>query len=191
MIKMIDISKKTIRKCCKNNRNSQKEIYEKLYPRIMPISMRYSNCKDDALDLMQDSFIKVFKNIHKFKHNGSFEGWVKRIVVNTAIDNFRLNKKRMRDVPYSNEILYDKPNEEIDESILMKYEDISPTIIMNELQSMSAGYRNVFNLYIMEEYTHREISEKLGISEGTSKSNLHKARKIMCNKLKKYIKYEN
>lgn len=187
---MLDISNETIHKCTNGVKSAQREIYEKLYPTLYPISLRYCNCKNDASDILQDAFIKIFNNLHKFKFVGSFEGWAKRVLVNTALDAYR-SKKRRKEI-YKDDLSFYENNvfSKEDSSFLdcNKYKDISHSIILEELHNMSNAYKNVFNLYIMEDYTHKEIADLLNIKEGTSKSNLHKAKKQMCNNLKKYIK---
>lgn len=161
--------------CKRESRIAQKELFSKLYGRLLSICMRYSDDRDEAEDILQNGFIKVFKSIDNYKGDGSFEGWVKRIVVNTAIDNYR--RKKVRPVVTDSELtdrMGDQLEDELeDESV---YEKIPISVVMEAVQKLSPAYKTVFNLYVLEGYNHNEISETLGISVGTSKSNLSKAR---------------
>ena len=142
----------------------------------MAICDRYANNQDDALEIMNDGFLKVFKEMHNYKPAyadviGSFKGWVRKIMVYTAIDHFRKSQKH-RAVTELDNIVFQIPS--VSETALDK---ISYEEIIRAIQKLSPGYRTVLNLYIIEGFTHDEISKRLGISEGTSKSNLAKARK--------------
>ena len=137
--------------------------------------MRYMNDRDSAQEVLQEGFIKVFEKLGAFDYKGSFEGWIRRIIANTAIDSIRKSKKD----PY----LTDNDNDfklgaedEIEMREEMEITDIKAEIAMEAIQKLSPAYRSVFNLYVLEEYSHKEIAEILGISEGTSKSNLAKAK---------------
>ena len=142
----------------------------------MAICDRYANNQDDALEIMNDGFLKVFKEMHNYKPAyadvvGSFKGWVRKIMVYTAIDHFRKSQKH-RVVSELDNVVFQIPS--VNETALDK---ISYEEIIRAIQKLSPGYRTVLNLYIIEGFTHDEISKQLGISEGTSKSNLAKARK--------------
>ncbi|MEQ9187882.1 MAG: sigma-70 family RNA polymerase sigma factor [Cryomorphaceae bacterium] len=161
---------------CRNESHvSQKEVFSKMYGRLYGICMRYADNPDEAKDILQNGFIKVFKGIENYKGDGSFEGWIKRIVVNTAIDNYR--RKKVKPVVTDSELtdrLGDKlEDEKEDESI---YNQVPISEVMDAVQQLSPAYRTIFNLYVMEGYNHNEIAEMLNISVGTSKSNLSKAR---------------
>lgn len=167
------LSEEIILGCKKGDRLCQQKLYEFFYRKMMGVSLRYTHNSDEAKDLLHDSFIKIFQNIQKFDNKGSLEGWVRRTLVNTIIDHFRKN----RNVFISSDEMLDSleyPDEESpDEALISQFnrEDI-----LKMVQSLSPGYRTVFNLYVFEEYTHNEIADKLGISVGASKSNLAKAR---------------
>ncbi|MBM77460.1 MAG: hypothetical protein CL846_03185 [Crocinitomicaceae bacterium] len=171
-----------VERCKKNNRLAQKELYEFYYSKMMGVALRYINDRDAASDVVQDGFIKAFSKISNYTSTGSFEGWLRRIVSNTAIDQIRKKKKESF---LQNEEKIEAEDEIKEESI---YENISMSEIVNAVGKLSDGYRSVFNLYVMEGYTHQEIGEILGISTGTSKSNYSKAKKklksILIHKIK-------
>lgn len=157
-----------------------------LYSKMMSVCMRYSKDTDTAQEVLQISFIKVFDKLEKYDFNGSFEGWVRRIVVNTAIDNIR---KHNRD-PFSTSEDYmfvDEDEVHAEESFDDDVE-LKADMAMKAIQQLSPAYQAVFNLYVIENYSHKEVAEILNISEGTSKSNLAKAKKRLQEILQdKYI----
>jgi RNA polymerase sigma factor (sigma-70 family) len=131
---------------------------------------------DDAQDVLQEGFIKVYKNLERFRGDGSFEGWVRRIFVNTAIEQIR---KKKIDVSIT-----EKEEETIEYKTITAVDKINEKDLLKVVQELSPGYRTVFNLYIVEGFGHKEISEMMGISEGTSKSQLARARMILQEKIK-------
>lgn len=137
--------------------------------------MRYANDRDTAEEMLQEGFIKVFDKLEGFDYKGSFEGWMRRIVANTAIDHIRKSKKNPLLTDNDEDFKLGAANpvveKEEEESL-----EIRAEMAIEAIQELSPAYRAVFNLYVMEEYTHKEIAEILGISEGTSKSNLAKAK---------------
>ena len=137
--------------------------------------MRYARDRDSAEEMLQEGFIKVFDKLEGFDYKGSFEGWMRRIVANTAIDQLRKSKKdpMLTDNDEDFKLGAENPIVEREEVEAL---EIRAEIAMDAIQELSPAYRTVFNLYVMEEYTHKEIAEILGISEGTSKSNLAKAK---------------
>jgi RNA polymerase sigma-70 factor (ECF subfamily) len=160
--------------CSRNSRESQKLIYTSFYSYAMTICERYTNSYEDAIETLNDGFLKIFKEIHRYKpaytdEASSFKGWLRKIMVNTAIDHFRRNQKYRFtkeldniQLPSSNENAIDK----------ISYEEI-----MQSIQLLTPAYRTVLSLFIVEGFTHEEIARKLGISIGTSKSNLANARR--------------
>lgn len=167
-----------IRGCVANDRLSQKKIYVSFYGYAMSICDRYSNNHDDSLEILNDGFLKIFKEIHRYKPAytdtaSSFKGWLRKIMTYTAIDHFRKNKKQRLTRNIEEEILH-LPM--VGEDIL---DQISYDEIRNIIQQLTPSYRLAFNLYVMEGYTHEEISKRLGISVGASKSNLARGRKQM------------
>lgn len=161
--------------CVKNDRRSQEELFKLYYGKMLSVCMRYATDRDSAEEVLQEGFIKIFDKLEAFNYEGSFEGWMRRIMSNTAIDSIRKSKK--------NPILTDndedfKLGSEDPMVILEEVETIGlkAEIAMEAINELSPAYKAVFNLYVIEEYTHKEIAEILGISEGTSKSNLSKAK---------------
>lgn len=162
--------------CLKGNRKSQNELHRKFYGFAMGIVIRYVNNKDEAIEIVNDGFFKVLTKLNKYSIHLSFLGWVKKIMINTAIDAYR---KTVNHVPFV-EISYAK-NQNLDASVL---EEMSERELIHAIQQLPPSYRAVFNLYVIEGYKHHEIADKLNISIGTSKSNLA----ISKRKLQKYLK---
>lgn len=164
-----------IKGCLRNDRMSQKTLYERYYGKMLGVCTRYAKDRDHAKDMLQDGFLKLFTNLQSYNNKGSFEGWMRRIIVNTCIDNIRKDKKNYLIVSttFANENDANIPDETSDDDLADK---ISEAEILRAVQDLTPAYRMVFNLYVIEEYTHKEIAELLEISEGTSKSNLAKAK---------------
>jgi len=165
-----------IRGCALNKRESQKKIYSSFYGYAMSICHRYTSHEEDATEILNDGFLKVFVEIYRFKPAytdtvNSFKGWIRKIMIYTAIDHFRKNVKH-RMTTELNETYMHLPDG--DEDALSK---ISHEEIINAIKFLTPGYRTVLNLFIIEGFSHDEIAKELGISIGTSKSNLAKARK--------------
>lgn len=174
--------------CLREDRRAQHRLYEMFYGKLMAACLRYAKDSDDAQDILQEGLVKVFNNIKKFNQTGSFEGWMKRIVVNTAIDYYRKNKKIKYQFDSEHIEKISDTNQEEEENNENDYLDIKPQQIVEEVQKLSPAYRTVFNLYIVEGYTHKEIGELLGISDGTSKSNLAKAKRNLKKAFENYGK---
>jgi RNA polymerase sigma factor (sigma-70 family) len=161
-----------IKLCSKNDRRAQNELFRLFSPKMMNVCLRYSKSREEAEDTLVEGFMKVFDHISEFRKEGSLEGWIRKIIVNTAVEKFR--KKGML---YAT--LHMEEIKEIDFSGPDVLSDMSADELMHMIQALPAGYRMVFNLYAFEGLKHKEIAEKLGISEGTSKSNLYDARAIL------------
>ncbi|MFT4544125.1 MAG: RNA polymerase sigma-70 factor (ECF subfamily) [Polaribacter sp.] len=162
-----------------NDRRCQQQIYEQFYGKMLSVCMRYTKDLDQGKELVQEGFIKLFGNLHKYKHDGSFEGWVRRIFTNNAIDSFR-RKKHQDLVPDDDFRVLNLADDKDEHEFFDEPEEtIQPKHVIEAMQQLSPAYQMVFNLYIMENYSHQEISDELGISVGTSKSNLAKARMNM------------
>lgn len=138
---------------------------------MLAVCMRYAKDRMEAEDVLQIGYIKVFQKVKEYRGDGSFEGWIRRIMVNAAIESYRKNLRSMSVVPI--EDAYDQPSTGFDFSRLGMQD------LMSVIQKLADGYRLVFNMYAIEGYSHREISETLGISEGASKSQLSRARTIL------------
>lgn len=166
---------KIIEGCLQNKRRSQEELFKLFYGKMLVVCMRYTSDKDTAQEVLQEGFIKVFDKLEAFDFKGSFEGWIRRIVANTAIDHIRKSKKNPYLSDNDNDFVLGAENPMVEQEEL-EMSTLKGDIAMNSIQQLSPSYRAVFNLYVLEDYTHREIGEILGISEGTSKSNLAKAK---------------
>lgn len=154
--------------CMKNERWAQELLYKEYYPTMMPLCQRYATNKEDALDILHEGFIKVFKHIHKYQVGTSLNAWIKRIMINTAIDYYRKSvRRRTEDLDTAFSIRSNDPN---------AINFLSAEEIVSCLNELSPSYRAIFNLYVIEGYSHREIAGQLKISESTSRSNLVKAR---------------
>lgn len=154
-----------------------KELYERYFPTLMPVCMRYAKDEHEAKDLLHEGFIKAFRYIDKYKAGTSLDAWMRRVMVNSCIDHYRKQHKyKVQDIDTAYHI------KNLDPSVL---EDMTAHEIMRAVQSLPATYRSVFNLYIIEGFNHKEIAEKLRISESTSRSNLVKARKKLQEVLSK------
>ncbi len=175
--KTLILPENLIKECIAGNRESQERLYRYFSPKMFAICLRYANDYQSAEDILQEGFIKVFNHLDKYKASGSFEGWMKRIFINTSIEHYRKAVVTNRYV-------------EIDSAYHVSYkgEDavscLSKKDLLGLIQQLPMGYRTVFNLYAIEGFTHREISQKLGISEGTSKSQLARARAMLQKMLK-------
>jgi RNA polymerase sigma-70 factor (ECF subfamily) len=154
--------------CINNERWAQKKLYEDYYSTLMSVSMRYAGTHEDALDILHESFIKVFRNIHLFNIGTSIQAWMKRIVINTAIDYYRKDVRRKAD---SLDLAVTTAS-----NIPDAVSNLTSEEILKALQRLPGSYRSVFNLYVIEGYSHKEISDMLHINESTCRSNLVKAR---------------
>lgn len=173
----ITLYNKLIESCINNNREAQYKLYNLLSSKMFAVCMRYAKNREEAEDILQEGFVKVFNNIDKFRSEGSFEGWVRRIIVNTAVEHYRKSSK-MYPMISVEETYNDFTWEAADDSL--ELDDL-----MKLINSLSTGYRTIFNLYVVEGYSHKEIAEMLKISEGTSKSQLARARYLLMEMVKK------
>jgi len=177
-----------IEECKKGKHKSFALLYDKYAPLMLGVCYRYSKTKDEAEDVLQEGFIKVFQKIKSFEGKGSFEGWMRRIMVNTAINNYKANNKHYYhdDIDKDNNI-----NLKTDEPPPFEFDNdkVSKNQIVKLIQELPAGYQLVFNLYVIEGLTHQEIAKELEISINTSKTQLFKARKWLRNRIQenKYI----
>jgi RNA polymerase sigma-70 factor (ECF subfamily) len=162
--------------CIKGDKKAQKALYDKYSAKMLGVCLRYFKNIDEAEDALQEGFIRVFNNIDKFRNEGSFDGWLRRIIVNTALNYYRSNLKHYYSIDYD-EI------EEVVEDAKLSFDSLNVEFLLNLIQSLPEGYRLIFNLYEIEGYSHKEIGIMLGISINTSKSQLMKAKKYLQHKL--------
>ncbi len=157
-----------LKACQRKDRKSQEKLYKQFYGFAMGICLRYTRSRDEAVEVLNDGFLKIMNNLDKYTPGLSFKGWLRRIMINASIDHYRRNEKHYENV----DISYAKSNNLSPDVISFLGEEV----IMNAVQGLPPSYRMVFNLYVIEGYKHSEIAQKLNISEGTSKSNLNIAR---------------
>jgi len=170
-----------IKGCVSQKRESQSELYKLFSRKLFAVCYSYSKDYTEAEDTLHDGFMKIFSNISQYTYKGSFEGWMRRIIVNTALEKYRMQKHLYvdDDFEYNEDISYDEI-----------ISNISANDLLEIIKELPPKYKMVFNLFAIEGYTHKEISEMLKISEGTSKSNLARARFILVKKVenKFYVK---
>jgi RNA polymerase sigma-70 factor (ECF subfamily) len=170
--------------CVSNDRRAQEQLFKMFYGKMLAVCKRYISDSDTAQEVLQESFIKVFDKIGVFDFKGSLEGWVRRIVANTAIDSIRKSKRN----PFQtdNDSVF---KQDATEDLILQEEweltELKAVAALEAINQLSPAYRMVFNLYVIEDYSHKEIAEMLGINEGTSKSNLAKAKMNLQKILKK------
>lgn len=171
--------------CKRGDRKAQEQLYKLMASRMLGVCMRYAKDSFEAEDMLQMGFVKVFQKVAEFRGDGPFEGWIRRIMVNTAIEIYRKNQRMLNVVDI--EEVYDAPQ------VTFDMNGLEVKDLLKLIQQLSAGYRLVFNLYAIEGYSHKEIGEQLGITEGASKSQLSRARAILKEKLLKMegTKYAN
>ena len=170
--------KQLIEGCVNGDRRAQKALYDKYSRRMMAVCLRYIKDMEDARDLLQEGFIKLYTNISKYSGEGSFDGWVRKIFVNCALERFRQN-----DILKNADDISDIDYADIPDESAVTH--LSSDDIMKYVRSLPNGFRTVFNLFAIEGYSHKEIGEKLNISESTSRSQYMRARKILQNMILK------
>ena len=169
IIKLHNQQKSLIKKAIANNREAQQQMFKQYSPKMLGVCRQYVKDLHHAEDLLLQGFLKVFTNLHKFKYEGSFEGWIRRIIVNTCLSYLR--KKNVIDLSDEDYVFNDSATESL--------ENTSAEDIQKLIDQLPEGYKMVFNLFAIEGYKHSEIAEKLCVSVSTSKSQLFKARKLL------------
>lgn len=171
-----------IEACKRSERSAQRRLYDFLSPKMFPLCLRYMGDRDSAEDILQEGFVTLFTKLDSFTGEGSFEGWARKIFVNTALMALRKNDilKQTEDVEEARYISSDAPT---------AMEDIGYRELMKIIEELPPGFRTVFNMYVIEGYSHKEIGEALGISEVTSRSQLQRARTLLQSKIKE--KYQD
>ena len=167
--------------CLTNDRSCQKEIYVRYSPAMMSLCLRYTKNRQEAEEVLQDGFLQMYRRIQQFKNTGTFEGWLRRIMINCALQKYRRVSNRFRHVVISEELYYLPSDLSVSNQLQEKE-------LIRLIQSLPPASRLVFNLYVFEGLKHREIAQLLDISEGTSKSNLFDARNILKKQLKREFK---
>ena len=162
--------------CKKNDTKAQSQLYKLFSSKLFSVCLKYSRNYAEAEDNLQDSFVTIFKKIEQYNNKGSFEGWIKRITINTALQRYRekgvfkiVNEENIKDV-----------------SVEIEDDDISLDFLLKIIQELPDRYRLVFNLYVLDGYSHKEVANMLNITTGTSKSNLARARFILKEKIENY-----
>ena len=165
--------------CINRNSKCQKKLYDTYASLLYAICLRYLKNTDDAKDALQDGFIKIYQKIDEYKNEGSFEGWIKRVIVNTCLQEIRNRKKIV--FTEKDELKEDvNITDEIEENY---FEGITPGQLFEIIKELPDGYRTIFNLFVLDGFNHKEISEQLSITEGTSKSQLARAKKHLRDKI--------
>ncbi|MGN6400030.1 MAG: RNA polymerase sigma factor [Flavisolibacter sp.] len=165
--------------CIRGDRKLQHELYNRFASKMYGVCLRYAGNAEEAEDILQEGFIKVFNKIGSFRSEGSFEGWIRRIFVNTAIEHFR---KKIYLQPIT-----DYEEDTVEGKYISVLDSLAEKDIIQLVQQLSPGYRTVFNMYVVEGYTHKQIAEALNISEGTSKSQLSRAKLILQDMVQQFI----
>lgn len=164
-----------IKGCLRNDTHCQRLLFEQFAGKMMTVCLRYANDQMEAEDMLQDGFVRVFSNLHQFKFEGSFEGWIRRVIVNVCLKQLQRRKLVIKDI-----------NEQHPESPTIgpyAYTHLGQEDLLKLINQLPEGYRVVFNLNVIEGYSHEEIGNMLGIQPGTSRSQLVKARKMLQNQI--------
>lgn len=161
-----------VKECVAGNHVAQRKFYDLFAKKMMGVCLRYTNSYEEAQDVLQDGFIKIFSKLPKFESKGSLEGWVRRIMVNTALDAYRKSKKHQKDVDVDTVGYMLDSND-------YTIESMNANDLLKIIQAIPEGYRVVFNLFAIEGYSHKEIAEQLGVTESTSKSQYSRAKKML------------
>lgn len=165
---------KLIRKCVQKDRKAQEHLYQLFSGKLYAICLKYSRSQIEAQDNLQDSFVTIFNKIKDYRFKGSFEGWLKRVTINTVLQKYR------------KEYMVELVSEDIEEEVTIdvdKDRDVSLEYLLQIIQDLPDKYRLIFSLYVLDGYSHKEIASMLNISIGTSKSNLFRAKKILKNNI--------
>jgi len=176
--------KKILKGCLAGNRRDQELLYRRYAAKLYAVCLQYSGNDEEARDILQEGFIKIFDNLPHYKYEGSFEGWIRRIIVNTALEKYRArhNLYRVDDID-----MIPDPDAEPDTE---DYAGLEASDLLGIIRELPPKYRMVFNLFAIEGYSHKEISKMVNISEGTSKSNLSRARVILQRRVGSYTGFK-
>ncbi len=167
-----------VQECVKGNPRAQRSLFDRFAPKMLSVCLRYAKDQEQAEDILQDGFVKVFGKLKDFKNEGSLEGWIRRVMVNTALDQIRKDLRLLGDVSTDDVAYKMESNDFIAENLMA--EDL-----MKMVRSMPEGYKVVFNMFAIEGYSHQEIAQSLGITESTSKSQYSRARAYLRERIEK------
>ena len=168
---------------CKNGeRIAQQQLYEHFKGKMFAVCLRYSNSRQDAEDALQEGFVKVFRDLHQYRGGGSFEGWVRRVIVHVALQHLRKQKGGLQFSELEN---VEYKLSDVEDSVFEESEKAAALIKL--MQKMPTGFRTVLNLYVLEDYSHQQVADELGITVGTSKSQLNRAKAFLKNLLEKNL----
>ena len=169
---ILEKEKALIQSCIDGDRHAQSQLYALFVPKMFAVCLRYSKNREEAEEILQEGFVQVFKSLKKFKHEGSFEGWIRKVMLYCSVKHFR-NRSKMYPVVNIESVSIEQVGNDEVMALLGKKE------LLKMVQALTPAYRMVFNLYVFEGLKHWEIAEQLGISEGTSKSNFFDAKIIL------------
>jgi len=175
--------------CKKQDRNAQKALYEQYAPVMMAVCLRYCREEETARDLLHDGFIRVFTQISSYRGNGSFEGWLRRIFVNLALENYRKEKQKNRFLEEYGIMKTNMTESPTDD--MLDIENIPREEVLEMIRDLPPGYRTVFNLFIFEDMSHKEIAHLLGINEAASRSQFFRAKTILQKKVSAILNQSN
>ncbi|MFN5910587.1 MAG: RNA polymerase sigma factor [Bacteroidota bacterium] len=167
-----------VTECVQGNPRAQRALFERFAPKMMAVCLRYSKDREQAEDVFQDGFVKVFMKLADFKSEGSLEGWIRRVMVNTALDQLRKNGKLLGDISTDDVAYKLEHNDPIEENLMA--EDLMKLVL-----AMPEGYKVVFNMFAIEGYSHAEIAATLGITESTSKSQYSRAKAYLRERIER------
>jgi RNA polymerase sigma factor (sigma-70 family) len=179
---MTETQQNILDRCKNGERVAQQQLYEHFKGKMFAVCLRYANSRQDAEDALQEGFVKVFRDLHQFRGEGSFEGWMRRVIVNVALQHLRKQKGGLQFSELEN---VEYKLADVEASVFDESEKAAALIKL--MQKMPTGFRTVLNLYVLEEYSHQQISDELGISVGTSKSQLNRAKAFLKGLLEKNL----
>jgi len=170
---------KLIKEVLAGNARAQKVFYQRFAPKMYGVALRYARDKDEANDMLQEGFVKVFSKLEFYRGDGSLEGWIRRTIVNTAINFYKKNLKYRSSSDMDTVLIFEKSHD------ASPIEQMSAGELLQEIKGLPAGYKTVFNLYVIEGYSHKEIADMLDVSENTSKSQLSRARTYLQKRIQR------
>lgn len=179
---MTELQQNILARCKNGERMAQQQLYEHFKAKMFAVCLRYANSRPDAEDVLQEGFVKVFRDLHQFRGEGSFEGWMRRVIVNVALQHLRKQRGGLQFAELEN---VEYKLSDVEDSVFEESEKAAALVKL--MQKMPTGFRTVLNLYVLEEYSHQEIADELGISVGTSKSQLNRAKAFLKNLLEKNL----